>query len=419
MKKNKLTLSVLILVILIATTLSFSGCIGENPIIPPSPEPNTTGTTRVLEEATIQELVSLTGDQSTTTLLFENPTPQIEELAVGDIIVMGVTEHTPEGLLRRVKNINRGEGDDNRVLVDTEFASLVEAIGEGEFNIEVELKAEDAEEPVCYVEGIKFIRDKSTIKDSKADLLEFTYHINTIIYDGDHNPDTEIDNITLTGEISFDYKLVLTGDAGLKGCPFHCHFYLKEFKFENIVDVKTDLGVIVGGSIESFSKEKKLWEQDLGLKTFWIAEVPVVLHPIITIVANVEGGVFAEITADIINKDTFTAGLKLKDGSWNEISSHTHNYSPPSLSLSAGGEATFGVGPKLECKVYGVLGPYAETNLYGKAVADIYDNPWWKLYGGILAKAGVKIEIFDKTYASAEKTILDKKLKIAQANGPF
>ncbi len=30
------------------------------------------------------------------------------------------------------------------------------------------LNVEDAKDPVCYVKGIEFVRDRSTIKDSKA-----------------------------------------------------------------------------------------------------------------------------------------------------------------------------------------------------------------------------------------------------------
>ena len=413
----------LFLILCLLTTLV--GCGGWNPIIPPNPNPNEPlepiipGTTKVLEDLTIRELLSVTEDQDTTAILFENPTLQLEELAVGDIIVMGVTEHTPEGLLRKVKSITKGGKDGSIIVVETEFATLEEAIEQGEFCFDEALKAEDAEEPVCYIEGIKFIRDKSIIKDSKTELLEFTYDINVIIYDGDNNPNTEIDNITLTGKISFDYHLIFSGKVGVKGCPLHCHSYLKELTFKNRVEIEKNLGVTVGGSVELFSYEKKLWTQDLGLKTFFIGVVPVVLHPTITIVANVEGEIFAEVTAEVTDKDTYTAGIKLEDGDWDPISSHVHDFYPPSLTLSAGGDVTFGVGPKLKCTIYGVLGPYCETTLYGKAIADVFDNPWWKLYAGIIAKTGIKIEIFSKTYGSAEKIVLDLKKIIAKADGPF
>jgi len=326
---------------------------------------------------------------------------------------MGVTEQTPYGLLRKVKTIIKGGKDSSEIIIETEFASLEEAIEQGEFYFNEALKAEDAKEPICYVKGVEFIRDKSTIRDSKIQLLEFNFNINAIIYDGDNNPNTEIDNITLTGQITFDYDLLLSG-------KFAFPHKLKELEFQNIVEVEKKLGVNVGGSVELFSYEKVLWTQDLGIKTILIGGIfPVVLHPIITISANVEGEIFAKVTAEVTDKDIYTAGIKFDNGIWQPISSHEDFSYPPSLSLSTGGAVTFGIGPKLECKVYGVVGPYCKTILYGKAIADIYTNPWWKLYVGIKADAGIKIKIFSKVFASAELIILDLKKIIAQADGPF
>ena len=405
MKINKIILTILILSIV---TLVFSGCGGGGSVIPPFSEPIPTiipETTKVVEEETIQEIASITEDQST--IIFKTSTPQLEELIPGDIIVMGVTEHTPEGLLRKVKNITKGGKGSSEIVVETEFASLEEAIEQGEFYFNEALKAEDAKEPVCYVKGIEFIRDKF----SKIQLLEFTYNINAIIYDEDNNPNTEEDNITLTGQISFDYNVLLSGKI--------IFFQLKELNFQNIVEVEKNLGVTVGGSVELFSYEKVLFTQDLGIKVISIGCCfPVVLHPKINISANVDGEIFAELTAEVTDTDIYTAGIQFDNGSWQPISSHENYFSPPSLLLSTGGSVTFGVGPELECKVDGVVGPYCKTTLYGKVIADIYENPWWKIYVGIIAKAGVKIEIFSKVFASADLTVLDLEKIIDQADGP-
>ncbi len=399
--KNKIILAILILSMI---ALIISGCGGGGSVTPPPPdepiEPIIPETTKVAEEETIQEIAFVAEDQST--IIFEKSTPQLEELAVGDIIAMGVTEHTPEGLLRKVKKITKGGKDSSEVVIETEFATLEEAIEQGEFYFNEALKAEDAKEPVCYVKGVEFIRDKSTIRDSKIQLLEFTYNINAIIYDEDNNPNTEEDNIALIGQISFDYNLLLSGKIAF----FH---KLKELNFQNIVEIEKNLGVTVGGSVEIFSYEKELYTHSLGTKLVWVGYLPIVLSPKITISANVNGEIFAKVTAEITDKDTYTAGIKFDNGSWQPISKHENYPSPPSLSLSAGGAVTFGVGPKLECKVDGVIGPYCETSLYGKVIADIYTNPWWKIYAGIIAKAGVKIEIFSKVLASADLTVLDLK----------
>ncbi|PKP53290.1 MAG: hypothetical protein CVT90_02285, partial [Candidatus Altiarchaeales archaeon HGW-Altiarchaeales-3] len=224
---------------------------------------------------------------------------------------------------------------------------------------------------------------------------------------------TEIDNITLTGQLSFDYNLLLSGKIAFP-------HKLKKLEFQNTVTVEKKLGVTVGGSVKLFSYKKVLWTQSLGTQLIWIGPLPFVLSSKITISANVDGEIFAEITAEVTDKDTYTAGLEFDNGNWQPISSHENSFSPPSLSLSTGGAVTFGVGPQLECKLDAVVGPYCEVTLYGKVIADIYENPWWKIYVGIMAKAGVKIKIFSQVFASADLTIFPNLQKIiAQADGPF
>jgi len=414
MKSYKMISALLILSMI---ALIFSGCGGSgggNFVTPPPPdeplEPIIPETTNIIDEETIGEITSITGDQGT--IIFKKPTPQLEGLALGDIIAMGVTENTPEGLLRKVTNITKGEKDSSEIIVETEFAALEEAIEQGEFYFNEALKAKDAKEPVYYVKGVEFIRDKSTIRDSKIQLLEFIYNINAIIYDEDKNPNTEEDNITLTGQISFNYNLLLSGKITF--------FQLKELNYQNIVEVKKNLGVTVGGSLKFSPPDTALFTQDLGIKIISIGCCfPVILHPKITIIANIDGEIFAKLTAEVTDTDIYTAGIQFDNGNWQPISSHEDSHTPPSLSLSAGGAVTFGVGPKLECKVDGVVGPYCETILYGKVIADIYTNPWWKIYAGIIAKAGVKIEIFSKVFASADMIILDLQKILKQADGPF
>jgi len=86
--KNKIILAILILSMI---ALIISGCGGGGSVTPPPPdepiEPIIPETTKVAEEETIQEIAFVAEDQST--IIFEKSTPQLEELAVGDIIAMG------------------------------------------------------------------------------------------------------------------------------------------------------------------------------------------------------------------------------------------------------------------------------------------------------------------------------------------
>ena len=90
-------------------------------------EPVLTATTKVLDEATAQNLSSISEDGSV--LTFNGITPYLESLHPGDVIMSGVTVATPYGLLRKVTNITMNGSE---ITVETTGATLEDVIEEGE-----------------------------------------------------------------------------------------------------------------------------------------------------------------------------------------------------------------------------------------------------------------------------------------------
>jgi len=410
MKINKIILTILILSII---TLVFSGCGGGNPAIPPIPEPEPIEiiipeTTKVIEEETIQEIVSVTEDQST--IVFEKSTPQLEELSPGDIIAMGVTKNTPEGLLRKVKNITKGEKDSSEVILDTEFVTLEEAVEQGEFNFDIPLQIKNIKEPVSGIEGVKLITDKSKLKGSSH---EFNYEINLIAHDGDGNPNTLEDNMVLIGNISFDYDIIFAG-------KIESH-ELKNFILKSVVEIETGITISGGGSITVNIIGKSFLPKpiDLGTYTVWLGPVPVVLSPSIDLKWGLNGGIYGTLTTGVTRTDTFTAGLEWNNGITTPIADHNIGYNYIPLETSKGGIIKFSIGPELMCKIYKVAGPYCNVGPYIKLIADILADPWWELQGGLAVLTGAKLEIFKKTYLNVYLTVIDVSGTIAQADGPF
>jgi hypothetical protein len=83
--------------------------------------------------------------------------------------------------------------------------------------------------------------------------------------------------------------------------------------------------------------------------------------------------------------------------------------------LSAGLELKGYAGAQLSLMLYGVIGPYAEINAYLKLEADIADDPWWTLYGGLEVPVGVKIEVLGHSIADYEGPAIGYRLTLAQA----
>jgi len=409
-KRNKLILAVLILSMI---ALIFSGCGGGgNPIIPPDPEPTETiipETTKVVEEETIEEIVSVTEDQST--IVFDKSTTQLEELSPGDVIVMGVTDQTPYGLLRKVTNITKGGKGGSQVIIETEFASLEEAIEQGSFEFDITLEPEDIERGISYPKGVRLIEDKFETGYS------FSYELDKVLCNN---------HLIVDGELSFDYHILLNGTIGF--------FKLKTLEFKNTVESKTELDITL---TDSFSvgdllddNPKTIFTIPFKKITVWVGYVPIVLKPQIDINVGLDGEIFAELTTGVTisqeDEGAYVAGVEFDNGIWKEIKNEpvfSFEYREPSLSAEAKIKAY--AGPQLELMLYGIAGPHCNIYGYLDFEADIWDDPWWELYAGLDVTAGLQLEIITKfwsaTYSSPEFDIINYRTPepIAQADGSF
>ena len=378
----------------------------SEPIVPIIPE-----TTIVIDGQTEQEITSITADQST--IVFKKSTPQLEELALGDIIVMGVTKNTPKGLLRKVTEITKGEKNDNEVMVETEFASLEEAIEHGSFEFDITLEPEDIEKNVSYPKGVRLLEDKF------EGTYKFSYAIDEALCDN---------NLLVNGGLSFNYHIILNGTIGF--------FKLNTLEFKNTVESKAELDITLKGSFSPgdllVNNPKTLFTIPFKTITVWIGVapiiVPVTLTPQIDINVGLDGEIFTELTTGVTisqeNEGAFVAGVEFNNGTWQEIKNEPEfslDYREPSL--SAGAKIKAYAGPQLELMLYLIVGPHCNIYGYLDFEADIWDDPWWELYGGLEVTAGVELEIITKfwsaVYSSPEFEIFDINKLIAQAEGPF
>lgn len=361
-------------------------------------------TTKILDGDTISKITYISDDMSL--IEFDHPTPQLNQLNIGDIIVMGVTEYTPEGLLRKVKKVTKAGG---KVIIETEFGTLEEAIEDGEFYFDISLQPEDIEESLSRTAGIRPMTNKSLLRDSSYD---FNYEIDVLAYDGDGIPETLEDNVTLLGNLSFDYNLIFSAKIA--------DHELKNLTFKNIIEIGEGININVGGSLTVKLLGKSLLKKPIRLKpiTFTIGPLPVVLIPIFDLKWSIDGGIYGTLTTEVARTDTFTVGFEWSNGTAQPIADHHTEYDS-SLTSSAGFTIKGSVGPELFCKIYGVAGPYCTVGPYIKGTGDKYANPWWELKGGLHVLAGAKLEIFRITYAEVHLTVLDVSKTILQADGPF
>ena len=324
---------------------------------------------------------------------------------------MGVTENTPEGLLRKVANITKGGKDGSQVIVETEFASLEEAIEQGSFEFDITLEPEDIEKGFSYPKGVTPVKDKFETGYS------FSYELDKVLCNN---------HLIVDGELSYDYHILFNGTLGF--------FKLKTLEFKNTVESKVELDVTLTDAFSAGDllddNPKTIFTIPFKKITVWVSYVPIVLKPQIDINVGLDGEVFTELTTGITisqeDEGAYVAGVEFDKGIWKEIKKEpvfTFEFREPSLSADAKIKAY--AGPQLELMLYGIAGPHCNIYGYLDFEADTLDDPWWALYAGLDVTAGLHLEIITKfwsaVYSSPEFDIINYRTPepIAQADGPF
>ena len=392
----------------------------QTPIPSPDPEEEAIipDTTKIIDEETKEQVVEVTSDQSV--IIFAQSTPQLEELKVGDIIVMGVTDQTPYGLLRKVTGIDKGTTKYSPLSFYLGFGTLEEAIQKGHWEYSQTLKPEDIEKGFVFSEGIQLAREKISTS------LDFGYPINEILYDQDNDPATTENNITATGYLAFDYQIIFDGEID--------GHTLKYFIFENIIETDSELNISVGASV-SIADLGDVADVTIGKPipftpvTVYIPTpipfvfIPLVFCPSIELKVGIEGKATIKLEAGITQTTKYTAGIEFTEGNWKNITNplpeidHTMELADPEGTI----HVTAHAGPQLNCKLYNMAGPYCNIFGYLDFDADISSNPWWDLDAMLTVTAGVKMDVLSFHWDSGERPLFDflPRFDVADAGGPF
>lgn len=321
-----------------------------------------------LEDNAIQSIVSM---DTSGTIIFSQKTSNLEKLKPGDIIFCQPTTVVPYGFLKRVQSVNFSG---NNVIVTTSNATLEDVFQTASFSYQKTLTMDD-------LQGTPLLKKGVSVKRSQGD--GFYVSIEDIkLYDLDGDPMTEEDQIKADGSIeinpSFQFNLEID------------NFKLQEVRFVSTTTETAELEITCGISI-SYEPEYRLAEFKFSPITIWVGWVPIVIYPILGIDVGADVSATVGFKTGVTQTATLEAGLEFKNNSWNQISnfSKSFDFIPPELTNSVSVKGY--TGPQLNLLLYGIAGPYAELNGYLELSADIFQTPWWELYGG--AEVGVGVEV--------------------------
>jgi hypothetical protein len=341
--------------------------------------------TYVLTENQLGTLVKV----DSTSLSFSQPM----NFAAGDIVAAGISQQTPDGLLRKINSMS----SDRRIAYAGQ-ATLAEAIKDGDISFSGNISAEGASLNK-FGNGIRI----SSSESGRDFIINFD---NTIIYDFDGNPSTK-DKLIANGNISFGLGYNFSHKARNSS--------LEELIFTFTASEKFDIKINSLGAFGGFNKNIQLKEFSLSPfimgYTPTVPPIPVIVKPKIAINLGFFGGIKILETA-VYQEAEATLGLKYSNGVWTPIHDLTHKFNVDPFNTD-GQKLYFKVslGPKIKFPLYGIAGPNGEFS--GNLSLEV--NPQkWVISGGLDLKAGVEAKLFGKGLLDYSATIWTYKVPLME-----
>jgi Fe-S cluster biogenesis protein NfuA len=378
-------------------------------------------TTKVADEVTRSSLASF--DEATGVFRFTNATPTLESLSVGDVLVSEPTDAAPYGFLRKITAIQNESG---MVVLQSEEASLEEAIHQGEIEFEQELNPEDVVEAEALMEGLTFhyMDDDISAQSIGTQALRFSISFDQAVYDKDGNSATRDDQVRINGSFKFAPKVNKKWVSRLE-VKRRCWYCLPEFtlrlqaKLTVGFEQNADLTIRTTGQLTgSVAKEIPVARYSFNPITFSIGPVPVVLVPQITIVIGANAQVEAHASFTVAQSLKYEVGAEY-NGGLRTINSFTPTFTRKLEDFSYGSFKARGyVNANANVTFYGSSSNYVGASAMGYLDVDarVPRTPAWTLHAGVECRVRYNLKIWKWTIGKGESKVCDVRREIARGN---
>jgi hypothetical protein len=335
-----------------------ASCTPAPAVVPP--------TTKVLDKQTLRHLLlppchwCLEGDHCT--LVFHGSSKQLHSLRPGDVIVSGVTDETPHGLLRRVDFLAKWRG---LTFVHTRKARLQDAIQEASVCLSMQLPG-----PVSSsVETSNAGPDPGAASALGAS-IPWSFSTGT-------NP-----SVTGSGQFGTEFGL----EIGIGW------FTLDKFMVTNTTWFDAEL-TFNATAARSFDWEREVYSYEFAPITFMIGPVPVVIEPVVELGLHATGEAHARLTTGVKGRAELETRAGYEGGGWKaEVNpGWAWDFVPPTL--DAGAEFRMGIVPSFHLNFYYLVGPYVAFEPYGAFFIAPSTRPWWRLAAGFDVGVGIECDL--------------------------
>jgi Carboxypeptidase regulatory-like domain len=314
-------------------------------------------------------------------IFFSQRNSELSALRPGTILALPPATAIPGGFLGRITNLNNVG---NQLFISTTDASLSDAFTHASVSLDRSLSSDDLSSSFATTQGISFT-NQSTRRELNSTANGLTVQLN----------DLEVyDRIFLDGQITVNPQLHFTFDCN--------NFHLTQLAFYTQLDESLELTIKSQLQATFFEGEREFARYRWNPIVIWVGWIPVVIVPEASLVARATGTASAGIQVGVNQATTATAGIGFDNGSWHPIAGFSSSFSFSGPMFSVGANIKGLVGPRFKLLLYGVVGPRAEIDAFGEIDVDIFRTPLWRIFGGLEANAGVRLQIFDHTIADQE-----------------
>lgn len=325
-------------------------------------------------------------------ITFPGATKSMINLDQGDVLVSGVTDKTPFGLLRKVIDVSETPAG---LEISTEQATLEDAIEEGEFSDSAVLEL-----PPGSAQSNPQGRGLMKVMPHPASAQIRIPLNNTVLWDADNNPKTKGDQVIANGDIlikpEYDFHVKISG------------FSMQKLEFKNKTTVTSTIQIRSDVDFVDLHPSVRVYHQRFKTREIQVGPLPVVITPILNVYLGLDGEVSIGISTGVMHTAEITIGADFENGKWDlprDFSSH-FDVSAPTVKRKS--LARVYARPRLDLWLYGEIGPYGQVDGYFELDLSPLNTPWWVMYGGIDAEVGVKF----KNFKFLNKANFSKKFQI-------
>ncbi|MBJ7473396.1 MAG: hypothetical protein JHD16_18960, partial [Solirubrobacteraceae bacterium] len=323
--------------------------------------------TRIISPAVV-ESVPAAGQPGSVTYAGGN------DAQVGQIMVVGQGEATPEGFLGKVTDVERKGGE---TIVDTVPATLLQAVPEGSMDLVAQ-----------------------SVKAARAGALSKA----AVTCEG-------AVGASINHTVDFSSGLRLQGDWSLLGG-------LQSASLTADASVNATVQAVIGAAGSCTLAKRSLLSVKGPSISGFVGPVPVVMTSKLTVYLDASASAQAQLTTGASAGFSASAGVAwTKAGGFQGVQSFTPKFGFDPPTLSAGANAAINVTPTVDVLLYGVVGPRVALRTGVQFAADTTANPWWTLDVPVDLTASITIAPLNLT--SPELHVYQRSFPLADAGGPL